>query len=147
MTGLLLLLAGTALAPSAQAMATIQACTPPNPDAWVNACVTLRSYSKTVNAYTVDTTPDYTRVCPVNNVCVNAPVILSLLDPQTYTVNYIVPQATYSLNLGNVVDDVCDVVGIVCYVMELVAFTTNDGFLDMAIFEDASGNLIAFPLA
>lgn len=140
-----------AVAPSATAdsgladnsRANIQACTPPNPNAWVGACVSLVSYSRTVNAYTLDTTPATTTVCPVNNVCVDVPVILDLLDPQSYTVYYYIPDATVTVSPNNVIDDLCDVIGIYCpiIVLQKLVDVTGDGIIDGTLYENAEGDL------
>lgn len=164
----LLALAGLAAAPAAQAsggIGQINLCPYPNPDAWVNYCITVDPHSKTVNAYTVDTTPDYTTVCPVTSLCVNVPVVLSLIDPYTYTVTYYTSNPSVDVNTAKVVEDVCDVIGIVCALipqllsetsgstalphgLELQGFgdLEGDGVLDLAFFSLPSGETVALPI-
>jgi hypothetical protein len=77
-----------------------------------------------VSAYYPDTTPDYTVVCPVGNKCFNVPVVLSLIDPHVYTVYYDYPQATYNVNSRQIVQDVCDVIGITCILYPVLTSLT-----------------------
>lgn len=171
-----LALAGLSLAPAAQAITIVPVtgganlCPTYDPAAWVNYCVTLAPVSTTVHAYTVDTTPDYTTVCPLPGTCVNVPVILTLVDPWDYNVNYY--RATYSVspNAGQVYEDVCDVIGIYCAVLQnllqaLAPSTASsspamphglefqglgdvgsDGTLDVAFFQAPGGQTVVLPL-
>lgn len=134
------------MAPSAQALTTVQACTPPNPDAWVNACVTLSPASRTLNYVVPDQNGPTEEVCPVNKLCVDVPVILRLIKPWSYTVAYYSVQPTYNVNLGNVVDDVCGVIGIVCYLAEVSTETASapalpHGMTFEGVTLDANGSL------
>jgi hypothetical protein len=161
-----LLLSGLAAAPSAQAEAReIRACTP-NPEAWVNACISLTPVYGTVTAYTVDPSPESTRVCPVNDVCANVPVVLSLLAPTTVAVTTYMVDPTFSANADQVVQDACDVIGVVCAVLpalfqpaqESAALPHGltfsglgdvdaDGVIDLVFFGTPEGDTIVLPVA
>jgi hypothetical protein len=133
-----------------------------NPDAWANACLTWQTRVQTVRAYTVDTTPDYTIVCPFGDTCVRVPVVLSVLDAYTYYVYYDYPYLSYNVNSGQVVEDVCDIIGTTCYtVVNMIGTSTTahglefsswadadgDGSTDAGLFTMQDGTLIALPLA
>lgn len=133
-----------------------------NPDAWANACLTWQTRVQTVRAYMVDTTPDYTTVCPVGNTCVRVPVVLSVLDAHTYYVYYDYPYVTYNVNSGQIVEDVCDIIGTTCYMAaDLIGVSTTahglefyswadadgDNVTDAGLFSMQDGTLIALPLA
>lgn len=135
------------LAAPAQALSTIQACTPPNPDAWVNACVTLNPASRTVNYQTYNSNYQTTRVCPINNICVDAPVVTTLIKPWSYTVQYYTVTPTASVHPDNVVDDVCDVLGIVCKLTDAISTSSSmstempNGLVLEGFTLDENGNL------
>lgn len=135
-----------------------------NPEAWANACITTTPRWATVYAYTLDTTPDYTTVCPFGTKCYNVPVVLSIIDPQSYTVYYSYPKATYNVNTQQILEDACDVIGISCAIYNLIQTTAAvsmphglefveeadadaDGTLDTGLFSLPSGELVALPFA
>jgi hypothetical protein len=179
-----LLLAGLALAPAAQADSDTtlpglpdtdwsgpNLCPPYNPEAWVNYCVQLVPTILSVRAYTVDTTPDYTTVCPLPTTCVNVPVILSFVDPATYSVIYYRIYQSVQPSVSQIYEDVCDVIGIACAALEQIlaalgSISTgsagaemphgleleglgdvgSDGTLDLAFFQAPGGETVALPL-
>lgn len=134
-----------------------------NPDAWANACVRTTTRWQTVYAYTLDTTPDTTTVCPLGTKCYNVPVILSMVDPQSYTVYYTYPTASYNVNTKQILEDVCDVIGVSCALTSLFQTTSismphglefveeadadADGLVDTGLFSLPSGELVALPFA
>jgi hypothetical protein len=159
-----LLLSGLAATPASQAALTgeIQACTS-NPDAWVNACVTLVPHTTAVTAYTVDPSPESTRVCPVNNVCANVPVVLSLLAPTSLSVTYYTASPSVGVNPSQLVGDACNVIGIVCDLLlqrndesaglphgltfSGLGDVDADGVIDLVFFGTPEGATVVLPVA
>lgn len=157
-----LLLLGLSAAPSAQAFTIAPVgtdlCPTYDPYAWVNYCVRVTYSPIPVWAYTVDTTPDYTRVCPLPSTCVNVPVVLSLIDPALYTVPYYYTTQNVQPNVGQIYEDACDVIGIACTLAEsLLGSTTASSSMPhglelvglaegQAFFELPSGETIVLPL-
>jgi hypothetical protein len=130
-----LLLSGLAVAPSAQAGSVeladpgIQSplCPEPHPEAWVNYCFRLVSWPIAFWAYSVDTTPDHTTVCPTPTICVSVPVILSLVDPALYVVPYYVLEWYVAPDVRQVHEDVCDVIGVACRAIDDLVATGPSG--------------------
>lgn len=148
------LLAALMLAPTTSAAAPVAVavgnCPPPNPDAWVNACVEFDDRTQNVNAYRYNKNPDTTDVCPVNNICVYPPVLLDLIERQTYSVDYIMVVPHVSTNLGNVIQDACDVIGINCNISEIIASLVSVEMNDQKeqfLLVESGDDAVLMPLA
>lgn len=147
LTSAVLLVATAAVAPTAQAAAvepevTMTTCRAPNPDAWVNVCVDLNPTMRSVNAYTVDTTPTTVPICPVGTLCANVPVIMGgLIVAHRYYYTIYNPAMQYNVNSDRIISDVCAVVGIVCPILAAIGTTTTTADVSSGLpTVDALGN-------
>ena len=163
---LLAAFAALTVAPAAQAegVAVSPDCDAPRPpDYWVYACAEPEYHPLYVYAYGVDLTPPTERICPALGVCVDVPKPFYILYTAVYVVPYYTVRHDEEVDVGQIVEDVCNVLDPVCtyvgpfqtaqadlphgLVYEATADLSGDLVDDHALFSLPSGEHVVLPLA